>query len=59
MAKKPEQSEVFKNKYIKLCKQLFETLNKNSDMSVSQLPSNSNITTEKSVSPKPKVTAAP
>ena len=53
MAKKPGQSEIFKNKYIKLCKQLFDTLDKSTDASVSQVTSNSNIVTDKSLSPKP------
>lgn len=53
MAKKPGQSEVFKNKYIKLCKQLLEALNKNADASVSNVTTNSNIVTDQSISPKP------
>ena len=53
MSKKPGQSEIFKNKYIKLCRQLLDTLKKNADASVSQVTSNSNIVTDQSISPKP------
>ena len=53
MSKKPGQSEIFKNKYIKLCRQLLDTLKKIADVSVSQVTSNSNIVTDQSISPKP------
>jgi hypothetical protein len=38
---------------MKLCKQLLDSLNKNHDVTASPVASNSNIATQKSVTPKP------